>query len=105
MNESQPTFLSGIIEGFYGRQWSFEARSRYAEYLSDLGLNTYIYCPKADPYLRKCWHQLWPKDEASALAQVAATYRRSKLHWGVGLSPFALYQNYSATQRQQLRDK
>ena len=50
-------FLSGVIEGFYGRPWALQTRLAYADYLLQAGLNTYIYCPKADPCLRKHWSQ------------------------------------------------
>ena len=33
-------FLSGVVEGFYGRSWTLETRLAYAEYLSAAGLNT-----------------------------------------------------------------
>jgi hypothetical protein len=49
MNASRE-FLSGIIEGFYGRPWPFETRLAYADYLAQAGLNTCIYAPKADPF-------------------------------------------------------
>lgn len=105
MSQKKSVFLAGLIEGFYGRQWSFESRARYAQYLVDLGLNTYLYCPKGDPYLRKMWHQPWPDSQFSELQALCDTYQSRSLFWGVGLSPFALYQNYGALQRRQVRAK
>ena len=105
MSSVADTFLTGVIEGFYGRGWSYNARQAYAEYLATAGLNTCLYCPKEDPYLRKQWHQHWPAGEWQHLLDISATYRRQGLYWGVGLSPFALYRNYGASQRAQLRDK
>ncbi len=99
------TFLSGVVEGFYGRPWSFETRLAYATYLVRMGLNTYLYCPKADPYLRKRWHHRWPDREFRRLRVLADTYREHSLVFAVGLSPFALYQNYGAKQRALLRTK
>ncbi len=51
-------FLTGIVEGFYGRAWSTETRIAYADYLSHAGMNTCLYCPKEDVYLRKQWHHV-----------------------------------------------
>lgn len=98
-------FLIGIIEGFYGRSWEFPTRLDFADYLVRAGLNTCIYCPKADPYLRRLWQQDWPRESWQQLRQLAAHYRQRGTHWGVGLSPFALYRHYGASQRRLLRDK
>ncbi len=98
-------FLKGVIEGFYGRPWSFETRLAYAGHLAHLGLNTYLYCPKADPYLRRQWHKPWPRDEFQQLQALSSAYAQRSLNFGVGLSPFALYENYGATQRSQLQRK
>lgn len=98
-------FLTGILEGFYGRTWSFDTRLAYAGYLAQAGLNTCLYCPKADIHLRRQWQQDWPAQEWQQLLDLSAAYRQRGLYWGVGLSPFALYQDYGASQREQLRRK
>jgi hyaluronoglucosaminidase len=98
-------FLKGILEGFYGRAWSFDTRLAFADYLAESGLNTCLYCPKADPYLRKQWQHDWPAPEWRRLLELSAAYRRRGVHWGVGLSPFALYQRYGPSQREQLKRK
>ncbi len=97
--------LVGVIEGFYGRSWSFETRLAYADYLSEAGLNTCIYCPKEDPYLRREWQHDWPESQWVELQQLAKTYRQRRIKWGVGLSPVELYRNYGALQREQLKTK
>jgi hyaluronoglucosaminidase len=101
----QSEFLSGVIEGFYGQAWPFETRRAYASYLAQLGLNTSLYCPKSDVYLRKRWQQHWPARQWQQLQELSAAYRRSEVQWGVGLSPFALYRDYSRAPREQLRRK
>ena len=80
-------FLSGILEGFYGRAWSQQDRLDYAQYLPRSGLNSAIYCPKGDPYLRHRWWQDWPAEQWGQLQQLSTEYRASGLNWGVGLSP------------------
>jgi hypothetical protein len=104
MSDSQ-ALLTGVIEGFYGRVWSFETRLRYAHYLSTAGLNTYLYCPKGDPYLRRQWRSDWPLDEWTVLRQLSRAYRAKGLNWGVGLSPVELYRDYGPGQRDQLQRK
>ena len=98
-------FLSGIIEGFYGRPWPFETRLAYADYLAQAGLNTCIYAPKADPFLRKRWQEHWPRSEWRRLLRLSAAYRERGIAWGVGLSPFALYRHYGPLEQQQLQHK
>ncbi len=98
-------FLCGVIEGFYGRPWPPGIRLAYADYLRQLGLNTYLYCPKSDPFLRKRWQEHWPADQWKQLRRLARHYRKAGLHWGVGLSPFALYREYRGHQKAQLRAK
>jgi len=98
-------FLTGIVEGFYGREWTWEARRGYAQFLQETGLNSYLYCPKADSFLRRQWWQPWPPETLQELRRMAAEYRQRNLNWGVGLSPYALYQDYSGTARKRLRNK
>lgn len=97
--------LAGIVEGFYGRPWSHDLRLAYANFLPALGLNTYLYAPKADPWLRKRWQEHWPAAQWAELAALAAHYRARSLTFGVGLSPFALYGHYAAPQKRQLQEK
>lgn len=98
-------FLLGVIEGFYGREWPFEARRAYAAYLSQAGLNTYIYCPKGDARLRKRWREPWPESHRAELQSLGDAFARHRVSWGVGLSPFELYTHYGARERDALRRK
>jgi len=97
--------LLGVVEGFYGKPWEWSERRAYAAYLRDLGLNTFLYAPKSDAFLRKRWRESWPTSERQQLEQTAREYQRCGLRWGVGLSPYALYASYSAEAKQALRDK
>ena len=98
-------YLSGVVEGFYGREWSWQARRDYAGFLAAHKLNTYLYCPKGDRFLRHEWQEAWPEEIRSELRALAACYRTKALNWGVGLSPYALYLDYGTRQKQALRDK
>ena len=40
----------GIVEGYYGAPWSFEARCSIFRFMGRNKMNTYIYAPKDDPY-------------------------------------------------------
>jgi hyaluronoglucosaminidase len=97
--------LVGVIEGFYGRSWSHSTRLAYARYLQCLGLNSYIYCPKSDPFLRKRWPERWPEQTRAELKELALAYAARNINCGIGLSPFALYENYGGAQQQALKNK
>jgi hyaluronoglucosaminidase len=98
-------FLTGVIEGFYGRCWTLDTRLAYADYLCEAGLNASIYCPKGDPYLRRRWQEDWPDKQWKELNQLSAAYRKRGVYWGVGLSPVELYRDYGLPQKAQLKQK
>ncbi|TXS89053.1 hyaluronidase [Parahaliea maris] len=98
-------FLTGIVEGYYGRTWSQADRLAYARLMPAMGLNAYLYCPKADPFLRRQWQQHWPARQWAELQDLAAQFATAGVEFGVGLSPFALYQRYGAAERRQLKEK
>jgi len=98
-------FIAGIVEGFYGSQWSWQLRSDFVVFLQSVGLNSYLYCPKGDPYLRKQWQSPWPQKTVKHLSGLSSQCRDNGIHFGVGLSPYQLYQHYGSPQKQSLRDK
>jgi hyaluronoglucosaminidase len=98
-------YFCGIVEGFYGRQWDWLSRRSYADFLLQQELNTYLYCPKGDQYLRKEWRHDWPAAVTAELNETARHFRERGLNWGVGLSPYALYRNYSRAEKALLQQK
>jgi len=95
----------GVIEGFFGRTWSFEERHDYAEYLKSNGYSFYIYAPKSDPYLRRSWQQDWDAETQEKLQNLVTHYQSLGLDFGLGLSPFEIYKDYNAEAQQCLQDK
>ncbi len=58
----------GVVEGFYGTPWSFEARLSQIKFYGENKLNTYIYGPKDDPYHSSPhWRSPYPDIEATAI--------------------------------------
>ncbi|WP_421164349.1 beta-N-acetylglucosaminidase domain-containing protein, partial [Aeromonas dhakensis] len=94
----------GVIEGFFGKGWSWEARTRYAQWLPRHGYGFYLYAPKEDGYLRKHWAKPWPAAQLEALRQLARQCRDNGLAFGVGLSPMGAHHDY-ARQRPALLEK
>ncbi len=95
----------GLIEGYYGRPWSWEARAETAAVLARAGYDFFIYAPKADPYLRRRWREAHPKDEAQALRRFGETCQAMGVAFGVGLSPFEIYAAFDAEAKAALADK
>ena len=77
----------GIIEGFYGKPWTWEQREQTVTRLKPHGYRFYIYAPKADPYLRIKWREDYPESRANELRTFAAACRKRNVRFGIGISP------------------
>lgn len=95
--------FSGVIEGFYGKAWSFEQRRSMIDFLKREGFSHYIYAPKSDRFLRNTWQENWPEDQWQALAELSQYAKEQGIHFGFGLSPISLVDNWDDHQREQLR--
>jgi hyaluronoglucosaminidase len=91
-------FPLGVIEGFFGRPWSWETRYDYASFLKANDYRYYLYAPKLDPYLRRDWQQPWPIDEYESLKKLGEIYHQAGLEWGIGFTPFELHYQYTDEQ-------
>jgi hyaluronoglucosaminidase len=81
----------GLIEGFFGRPYSWEDRAGAVRFLADTPYRFYFYAPKADPWLRRRWQEEFPIEHRDRLAQFGGICRDSGWRLGVGLSPFELH--------------
>ena len=95
----------GLIEGYYGTPWSWQARKETIAFLKQYGYDFYIYAPKADAFLRKRWREAHPAEVEAALRELAASCRALQVRFGVGLSPFELYRDFNVDARAALADK
>jgi hypothetical protein len=84
----------GVIEGYYGRPWSWDMREDQARFLKGHGYDFYIYAPKADGFLRRRWREDHPAGEADRLARMAAACAKIGVAFGVGLSPYEAYRDF-----------
>ena len=60
MTKTDPVTYDGYIEGYYGRLLSFADRKRLLKQIKALGMTSYFYAPKDDPYHRLAWRQPYP---------------------------------------------
>ena len=95
----------GLIEGYYGKPWTWAERADQAAFLAPHGYGFYMYAPKADPFLRRRWAEDHPAREAEALATFAAHCRKLGVRFGVGLSPFEIYRNFDGKAQDALAHK
>jgi hyaluronoglucosaminidase len=95
----------GVIEGYYGRPWSWENRADTAAFLADHGYGFYLYAPKADVFLRRRWREAHPADQAERIAAFARRCGDIGVAFGVGLSPFEIYRAFDAEAKAALADK
>ena len=95
----------GLIEGYYGRPWSWAERTATMTFLADHGYGFFLYAPKADPFLRRRWREPHPTDQAEALGEFARRCGDRGVDFGVGLSPFEIYRAFDAEAKAALADK
>jgi hyaluronoglucosaminidase len=95
----------GIVEGFFGPQWSAKARQDYASFLKQAGAHFYIYAPKQDSMLRKNWRASWSEEYLAGLRTLAQLYHENGIQFGVALSPFGLDKKLDDNDRHLLAQK
>ena len=95
----------GVVEGFFGPEWSWESRQKFCASIPDYGGRYYIYAPKRDPFLRKQWTSDHPAETWAELRRLSRICHERKLCFGVGLSPFEIHTHWDATARRRLSDK
>ncbi len=96
---------AGVIEGFFGREFSWADRKAYADFLAENRFDFYIYAPKGDRYLRQHWNEDWPEETWQELYELREAYRERGIAFGLGLSPFDVQQNYDQRARKALLAK
>ncbi len=70
---ARPTPLRGVVEGYYGRPWSDEARRDVIRAIGREGMNAFVYGPKNDPYHRDRWREWSARQTPSSGLALALT--------------------------------
>jgi hyaluronoglucosaminidase len=76
--------LTGIIEGFYGRPWSWDERLDVMAWCHERGMSHYVYAPKDDPRHRAQWREPYGPTELEGFARLLAA---DTLRLGFAVSP------------------
>jgi hypothetical protein len=95
----------GIIEGYFGTPWSWDARTAVIRLLAPHGYSFFTYAPKADAFLRRRWREPHPDAELQQLESFAQSCRAANVRFGVGLSPYEAYVDFDEATRSALGDK
>ena len=95
----------GIVEGYYGRAWSWREREEGMTELARFGYRFWMYGPKADPYLRRRWREPHPRDDADSLLRFSRRCQEVGVRFGVGLSPYESYLRFDGATRRSLADR
>jgi hyaluronoglucosaminidase len=95
----------GIIEGYYGKPWSWEERAANAQFLASSGYRFYLYAPKADPFLRVRWAERHPDRVAVELEKLAGHCRALGVRFGIGVSPTNIHIDFGDEVKRTLATK
>lgn len=85
----------GVIEGYFGDPWPNGERKYALAELRRLGYSFFHHAPKADAFLRRRWREPHPDAALAALADLSARCRDLGMRFGIGLSPYELYRDFS----------
>ncbi|KAM6972536.1 protein O-GlcNAcase [Aplochiton taeniatus] len=89
-SEGQSTskrFISGVVEGFYGRPWTMGQRTELFKREQKWGLNTYLYAPKDDYKHRMYWRNLYSPEEAEQLTALISAAKKHNVEFIYAISP------------------
>ncbi|XP_076016998.1 protein O-GlcNAcase [Genypterus blacodes] len=80
-------FISGVVEGFYGRPWTMEQRKELFRRQQKWGLNAYLYAPKDDYKHRMFWRELYSVEEAEQLMTLISSAKEHGTEFIYAISP------------------
>jgi len=76
--------IRGLIEGFYGRPWTWDERAEVMRWSHDRGMTHYVHAPKDDPKHREAWRDPYEPDELDGFRRLVD---EGTLAVGFGISP------------------
>ncbi|MEK9649604.1 MAG: beta-N-acetylglucosaminidase domain-containing protein [Gammaproteobacteria bacterium] len=78
---------TGYIEGYYGKQLSFDDRKKLILFLANLGMTHYFYCPKEDSKHRIHWKEDYAQSFLDDFASLNQLAKANNIEIIFGLSP------------------
>lgn len=89
-------YLSGYIEGYYGRLFTFEERLGIVRELAAAGAGHYIYAPKEDTYHRRDWRRPYPAAWRREFAGFVASAHKAGVTVVPGIAPGQSFRYHKA---------
>ena len=78
----------GVVEGYYGAPWSFEARCSIFRFMGRNKMNTYIYAPKDDPFHHgQGCYKPYPEAKAAELKDLIKYARQNHVRFVWAIHP------------------
>jgi hyaluronoglucosaminidase len=93
---ASPFAVRGVVEGFYGDPWTQEKRLAAFDFMARVGLNTYVYAPKDDPYQRSDWRKPYPAAQLGQFQTLLSRAGQDGINFVYSISP-GLDITYSST--------
>ena len=84
---TDPRFLCGVVEGFYGLPWNARQRHRLFEWMVLSGVNSYFYAPKDDLWHRARWSESYEEMAFAELSALVRDCQRHALRFVYGIAP------------------
>ncbi|GIV04431.1 MAG: putative hyaluronidase [Fimbriimonadales bacterium] len=86
--DDSPTLAwRGVVEGFYGKPWSHQARLNMLDFMGAHKMNIYLYAPKDDPYHRERWREPYPSADAQRLNELVQRAQQNFIEFVFCISP------------------
>ncbi len=79
-------YIKGVVEGFYGRPWTWQERMDILSYLEGQ-YNLYIYAPKEDQYHRELWRKDYPESFMKTFEKLVRHGKKKNIEVSLALSP------------------
>lgn len=84
--------IYGIVEGFFSyprKPWNVKERLTVIDFMikNCPGLNTYLYCPKDDPFVTKYWNKKYPQKQLMDIKQAYEKCTKNNVTFIYGLNP------------------
>ncbi len=95
----------GIIEGYFGRCWTPDARRAVISRLGPAGYRFFHYAPKIDAQLRRDWRVAHAPAAMADLTDLAGHCQSLGVRFGIGLTPYGAHLDFSSGTRSALKAK
>ena len=82
--------IRGVIEGFYGRLWSWEERHRVVDVIGEAGFNAFAYAPKEEALQNAGWRTPYPPAHVDRIRELAGACHAAGMELWAGLRPVGI---------------